>query len=73
VPLGDVVYPMYSDSGELVGFHMRPELLLLLHVNNGFNLKILRRAIKTCNYMTRLIRYGKDQDFLLVSLKEGEQ
>ena len=72
MPFGDIIYPCIDPEGELIGFQMRKDLLLTLHMNNKFDLRFIRRAIRACVFMTRLVREGKESDFQLIQFKDGE-
>ena len=66
-----MIKSVFSQNGELMGFQLRPELAPMLYANSGYDLTQLKKVIKTVMYMNRLIRDGKEDDFLVKQIKDG--
>jgi hypothetical protein len=63
--LGEILQPNFSRSGKLLGFNIRTELAPLFFIQSDFQFEPLRRVVKSCIYMNRLVKYGVDQEFEL--------
>ena len=57
--------------GELVGFTLRPELIITYFINNEYDWKNVKRIIRILVFLNRLIKEGKTEDFQLVHIKDG--
>ena len=63
VKFGDILKPNFAENGELLGFELRNELAPVLYANNDYDLVKLKRLVKVCMYINRLIRDGEKDDF----------
>jgi hypothetical protein len=63
VSFGDILKPVFAESGEFLGLQIRPELSKCLYMANDFSMMHLKRVIKICLYVNRMIRDGKEDDF----------
>ena len=63
VKFGDILKPNFAENGELLGFELRNELAPVLYANNDYDLVPLKRLVKVCMYINRLIRDGLKDDF----------
>lgn len=73
VSFGDLLRPNFSVNGELVGFEIRSELIPVMHIGNGLEAVTLRRAIRACSYMNRILLDGRETDFALKVIEKGEE
>lgn len=55
VAIGNLLRPCFAADGELIGFEFRDELIPMLHMKNGKKPINLRRAIRSCMYMNRIL------------------
>jgi hypothetical protein len=60
-----LIKPCIDPYGELAGFKVRNELIKALYLGNDENPVFLKRAIKVCMFLNRLLNEGKDTDFAL--------
>lgn len=65
VSFNDLIKPCIDPHGELSGFKVRHELIKAMHLGNEENPVFLKRAIKVCLFLNRLLNEGKDTDFAL--------
>ena len=72
VSMGNLIKPNFSADGELMGFELRHELIPLYHLNNGRESVNLRRVVRVCMYMNRLLLDGKNSNFMLSESRADE-
>ena len=66
VSFGNLIKPNFSPTGELLGFEVRYQLVPMMFMQHDFKPIILKRAIKVCIYMNRLLLTGQRDDFVLI-------
>ena len=69
---GDVLNPRFKKNGELIGFQVRSELIQSMYLNSSFDLTHLRRILKLCIFMNKMLRDGRTDDFAIKQIKNGE-
>ena len=47
--------PHFSESGELMGFEIRHELVNMMLLYNNLDHEVMKRAVRTVCYLNRLI------------------
>lgn len=52
---------------------MKAELIPMMFLNNDFNMAKLRRTIRACCFMNRILHGDKDVDFVLKQMVDGEE
>lgn len=70
VPLGDLLRPVFSATGELMGVQLSCNLVPMMHKAQGYETLALKRAIKACAYINRLLAEGHREDFVMKALAE---
>jgi hypothetical protein len=66
VSYGDMLKPCINKAGEFVGLQVRPELARACYSSSDCDLKALKRVVKICSFVNRMMRDGKDTDFRLL-------
>lgn len=65
VNFGNLMMPHFSESGELLGFEIRHELVNMMLLYNNLDHEVMKRAVRTVCYLNRLIQDGIKEDFNL--------
>ncbi len=63
---------MFSQNGELLGFQLRENVVIEQLRNTNFNLGILKKLIKTCAFINRMICYAETDEFNIYQFNEKE-
>lgn len=63
---------MINEQGEFIGLSIRDDLIKPLYLESDLELTQIKRAIKICTYVNRMIKDGKVDDFQLKQIKGGE-
>lgn len=63
--MSQMLKPVLGTNGYLKGFELRTELAPLLFSQDEHNFVLLKRVIKTCIYLNRLIRDGMQEDHMI--------
>ena len=58
ISFGNLIQCKYNLNGEITGFDIKHKLVPLMFINNEYNHKLLKRAIKTVCFLNRLIING---------------
>ena len=72
ISLMNMLLPLFTMNGSIKGVYMREEMAPLLFVESDYSFEQLRRVIRTCIQINRIIRDGLTQDFNLVSVQVPE-
>ena len=62
---GDILKPYFDINGEFLGFKVRSELAQACFLAAGDDINYLKKVIKQCLYINRVIRDGQKDDFSL--------
>ena len=65
--------PKLSDEGEFLGFRLRSELMSSAFMSSDYNYNYLRRILKVCMFVNRLLTNGCKNEFILKKLFSGEK
>lgn len=63
--IGHMLRPQFDEKGHFVGIQLRPDLAKIAYMQNEFDATTLRRMMKVCIYINRMVRDGKDDDFAI--------
>lgn len=67
--MGNLLKTNFSETGEIMGFEMKPELPQMMHLYNDLNPLVLQRTIKCALFLNRIIKYGQEEDFMLKQMQ----
>ena len=72
VNFGDILKPVISERGEFLGLQLRPQLAKSVILTNEFELTHIKKILKICLFVNRLMKDGKEDEFHIKQLKAGE-
>ena len=67
----DMMQPIFSDCGQILGFELRKEFVTMIYQNNDFDPKEIKKVIRHCLYINRMMTDGLQNDFFLKKAGTG--
>ena len=62
----------FTKTGEVNGFELRPKMAPIIFIQNKFSLLKVKRAVRACIFINRLLRDGMDNEFVLQKIFEDD-
>ena len=65
ISYADMMKPMFSDCGQILGFELRKDFVMMSYQNSNFDPNQVKKIIRHCLYVNRMMNDGLVEDYIL--------